>query len=142
MELEIKQLKHGSYIFAPQTTAEAVLVKRGDIVIRLDEALTLKSGHIITPVSSGLKSFQQDDNVVITHSNNVEAVEQPSPLMIAYDQHGHVTKSTPLNKLNVTVNETSHIEFTGAEEKSLNFGDDFTVENNKIKLNWIEHGNT
>lgn len=142
MELEIKQLKHGSYIFAPQTTAEAVLVKRGDIVIRLDEALSLKSGHIITPISSGLQSFQQNDNVVITHSNNVEAVEQPTPLMVAYDQHGHVTKSTPVNKLNVTVNETSHIEFTGVEEKSLDFGDDFTIENNKIKLNWIEHGNT
>lgn len=143
MELEIKQLKQGSQIFVPQTTAEAVLVNNGEDVIRLDEALSLKSGVIITPLTSGLNSYPSGNSVIITHSNNITQIESPQPLLISYDQHGHITNATPTQKLKLNVNNVSHIEFDGSEEKTIQLGDDFRLDDyNNIKLNWIEHGDT
>ena len=63
-------------------------------------------------------------------------------MLITYDQHGHITNSIPANKLKMNVNGISHIKFDGSEEQIINLGDDFTVDNNNIKLNWTEYGNT
>ena len=126
MELHIKQLKQGSQIIVPQTTAEAVLVKHNEEIIRLDQALALKSGLIITPAGSGLNSFDQNNTVVITHSNIIEPTDTTSPLMIKYDSHGHIIESEAILPLNVIVNGQSYISHTGAEQNVLKLGDDFT----------------
>jgi hypothetical protein len=54
MNILVKQLKHQGSAIAPQTIAEAVLVKQGNSVITLDKALELKQNTIITPNDSGL----------------------------------------------------------------------------------------
>ena len=137
MELHIKQLKQGSQIIVPQTTAEAVLVKHNEEIIRLDQALALKSGLIITPAGSGLNSFDQNNTVVITHSNIIEPTDTTSPLMIKDDSHGHIIESEAILPLNVIVNGQSYISHTGAEQNVLKLGDDFTTdEENNINLTW------
>ena len=142
MELCIKQLKQGSQIIVPQTTAEAVLVKTNNGVLRLDQVLETKSNTIIIPENSGLTSYKQNNNIIITHSNNIEPKNNIKPLMISYDSNGHITNSEELNPLKIIVNEEVHITHDGSEENSLKLGDDFTKDDeNNIKLNWIEYGN-
>ena len=138
MEIQIKQLKQGSQIFVPQTTAEAVLVKHGNDIKRLDEVLSLKSGKIITPLSSGLTSYDQGDTVTITHSNKVTALETFKSTIITYDQHGHITGSIPTKKLNVNINDQEYFNYEGSEEQNLNFGDDFKLDSNNIQLKITE----
>lgn len=58
MILTVKQLSQNNEIIAPQTVAEAVLVKNNDTVIRLDTLLSYKQDIIITPAGSGLKMYQ------------------------------------------------------------------------------------
>ena len=137
MELQIKQLQQGSQIFVPQTIAEAVLVNQEGLIVRLDEVLNSKSGTIITPAGSGLNSYQQDGKIVLTHTNNITPDSELKPVQIAYDSHGHITKASPILPLNIIVDDTKIITYTGNEESTLELGDDFaTDENNKIKLNW------
>lgn len=136
--MQIKQLKQGSQIIVPQTTAEAVLVKHNEGILRLDQVLSLKSGLILTPAGSGLNSYEQDNSVIITHSNVIEPTDSASPIMIKYDSHGHITESKEILPLNIIVNGINHISHTGADQNTLKLGDDFTTdEDNNINLNWI-----
>jgi len=57
--------------------AEAVLVKHESGIITLNTALDKKIENIITPVGSGLHSYIQDKNVILTHSNTITANDSP-----------------------------------------------------------------
>lgn len=139
MELNIKQLKQGSQIIVPQTTAEAVLVKQGENTVRLDQALDSKSNIIITPSGSGLINYSQGNTIILTHSNNISPNETLKPLSIKYDSHGHIVESSEVHPLKISVNSTEYMSHTGIEENTLQLGDDFTTDNNNnIKLNWDE----
>jgi hypothetical protein len=48
-----------------------------------------------------------------------------------------------MGKLTVLVNNTKHIEADGSSDQTLNMGDDFTTDNQIIKLKWTEiNGNS
>lgn len=135
MNILVKQLKHQGSAIAPQTIAEAVLVKQGSSVITLDKALELKQNTIITPDDSGLTQNYQNNTVILTHSNNIEANEKPQALLIKYDSHGHITETVPTGKTTISVQNTTVIESNNLEDQNLNFTDDFEiVDKNNIKL--------
>lgn len=81
MEMIIKQLRQGSQIIVPQTTAEAVLVKHQGNVIRLDQALEMKSGPLsilvngeqyITRNNKGEDILKLGDDFVKDDDNNIK----------------------------------------------------------------------
>lgn len=139
MNIKVTQLNQNSQLIFPQTSAEAVLVKQGSVILTLDKVLNRKSGIIITPDNSGLNIEQNNDNTVsIKHSNpNIIPNNSPEPLQIQYDIKGHIINTEPMKKLKVLVNDKSLIETNGAEEKTLEFGNNFGIDsNNKINLKW------
>lgn len=137
MELLIKQLKQNNQIFVPQTTAEAVLVKDSNRIITLDKALNKKLEAIITPLGSGLDYTASGKTVVLTHSNSITPNTEAQPLLLKFDNRGHITEAKPMGKLTVVINNSKYIETDGSQDKALLFGDDFkTDENNIIGLNW------
>lgn len=136
MIITLKQLKKSGEIIAPQTIAEAVLVNEQNGIITLKTALDKKIENIITPAGSGLKSYVQDKNVILTHSNTITANNSPQPVLLQYDNCGHIVDTKPLGKLTIFVNKTSYAVLDGTEDKEINFGDDFYTDNNNIKLNW------
>lgn len=136
MELNIKQLKQHGQIFVPQTTAEAVLVKDNGAVITLNDLLDKKIENIITPVGSGLNSYKQDKNTIITHSNLITANESPSAIKVKYDNRGHIIETSPMEQLSVVVNGSKSVQYNGSESQEMNLGDDFDLDQNKIKLRW------
>lgn len=139
MELSIKQLKQQNKIIAPQTIAEAVLVKHNDTIQRLDTILSVKKEQVITPAGSGVKAIDNGTSVILTHSNEITPIEKAMPLSVKYDNRGHIIEAKPLGKLSIVVNNELHIEHDGSQDQLLQMGDDFTLdENNKIKLNWNE----
>lgn len=137
MEIVIKQLKQNNKPFVPQTTAEAVLVKHDNQVQRLDTVLSVKLETIITPAGSGLTTIPNGTSTVLLHSNEIESNSKVQPLMVRYDNRGHIVETAPMGKLAVVVNDRSYIEHDGSSDQVLSMGDDFTIdEDNKIKLNW------
>lgn len=126
-------------IFVPQTTAEAVLVKHNNAVKRLDVVLEQKLETISSPLDSGLKVLKTGPtSITITHENEVTPITNDlKPLLLTHDSHGHITKSQTVKSLKIIVADKEPIEYNGVEEKTIQMGDDFTLdENNKIKLNW------
>lgn len=136
MKINIKQLKQNNQIIAPQTTAEAVLVKHGSTVSTLDNVLKKKIEQVIAPAGSGLSYIATKETVIIKHSNEVDPIEEARPLLIKYNSTGHITGSTPMGKLTVTVNDVKHVEIDGTSDQTISMGDDFRVDNNIINLNW------
>lgn len=137
MELAIKQLEQHSQIFVPQTTAEAVLVKDGEEVITLDKMLDKKTEEIITPAGSGLSSFKQQQNVIITHSNSIPANESPALVKVKYDNRGHIVETQPSAKVTVIVDDQGYIQYDGSEDRKLLLGNDFEIDkDNRIILKW------
>lgn len=137
MILTVKQLSQNNEIIAPQTVAEAVLVKNNDTVIRLDTLLSYKQDIIITPAGSGLKMYQQNNSVILTHNNSIEATDSLEPRLFKYDSNGHVTESAVEGKLIVKLNDETILESGTVQNQSINFGDDFKKdEQNNIGLNW------
>lgn len=136
MIITVKQLKQNEQIIAPQTIAEAVLVNEKTGIITLNTALDRKIEKIITPDDSGLICSVEDKNVIITHSNTITANNSPQPVLLQYDNTGHIVDTKPLGKVTVFVNETPYAVLDGSEDKGINFGDDFCTDNDKIQLNW------
>lgn len=137
MEYSIKQLSQNSQIFFPQTSAEAVLVNDTDGVITLDKVLNKKIENIVTPAGSGLQAFKQDKNIVLTHSNSIEANEFLSPNLIKYDNRGHIIETAPFGSIQVKVDQEKYIEYNGQSNKEVLMGDDFGIDqNNNIILKW------
>lgn len=137
MEILVKQLKQKNQIIAPQTTAEAVLVKHHNIVQRLDTVLDTKVEEISTPAGSGLKNIRTGSVVIVSHSNEIIPNEKPQPLAVQHDNNGHIVSTKPLGKFSIIVNNQEQVTYDGDGDQLLQMGDDFTLDdNNKIKLNW------
>lgn len=138
MILTIKQLEHNKQIIAPQTVAEAVLVKKNNVIVRLDEALATKQDIITAPAGSGLSIYQQAGGSIITHSNNIINNNTPEQLLIKYDSHGHIVETKKSGKITISLNNTPIIESGTSTDQSLNFGDDFKLDSNNIQLKITE----
>ena len=119
----------------PQTVAEAVLVN-GDQVTTLDKVLPKKIEQIITPSNSGLTASKQGTSVVVTHTNKITPNEIPKSYLIQYDQNGHIINAEPIKKQITTVNNVVYSQYDGNTDSNINFGDDFTINNNIISLKW------
>lgn len=119
----------------PQTVAEAVLVN-GDQVTTLDKVLPKKIEQIITPDNSGLTASKQGTSVVVTHTNKIMPNEAPKSYLIQYDQNGHIVSTEPIKKQITTVNNAVYSQYDGNTDSNINFGDDFTINNNNISLKW------
>ena len=119
----------------PQTVAEAVLVN-GDQVTTLDKVLSKKIEQIITPDNSGLTTSKQGTSVVVTHTNKIIPNEVPKSYLIQYDQNGHIVSAKPIKKQITTVNNAVYSQYDGNADSNINFGDDFTINNNNISLRW------
>ena len=119
----------------PQTVAEAVLVN-GDQVTTLDKVLSKKIEQIITHDNSGLTTSKQGTQVVVTHTNKIIPNEVPKSYLIQYDQNGHIVSDEPIKKQITTVNNAVYSQYDGNADSNINFGDDFTINNNNISLRW------
>ena len=119
----------------PQTVAEAVLIN-GDQVTTLDKVLPKKIEQIITPDNSGLTASKQGTSVVVTHTNKIMPNEVPKSYLIQYDQNGHIVSTEPIKKQITTVNNAVYSQYDGNTDYNINFGDDFTINNNNISLKW------
>ena len=119
----------------PQTVAEAVLVN-GDQVTTLDKVLPKKIEQVITPSNSGLTASKQGTSVVVTHTNKITPNEAPRSYLIQYDQNGHIINAESIKKQITTVNNAVYSQYDGNTDSNINFGDDFTINNNNISLKW------
>lgn len=119
----------------PQTVAEAVLVN-GDQITTLDKVLPKKIEQVITPGNSGLTASKQGTSVVVTHTNKITPNEAPRSYLIQYDQNGHIINAEPIKKQITTVNNAVYSQYDGNTDSNINFGDDFTINNNNIFLKW------
>ena len=130
----VKVILANSQVF-PQTVAEAVLVN-GDQVTTLDKVLSKKIEQIITPDNSGLTTSKQGTSVIVTHTNKIIPNEVPKSYLIQYDSNGHIISTEPIKKQITTVNDTVYSQYDGNADSNINFGDDFTINNNNISLRW------
>lgn len=130
----VKVILANNQVF-PQTVAEAVLVN-GDQVTTLDKVLPKKIEQIITPDNSGLTASKQGTSVVVTHTNKIMPNEAPKSYLIQYDQNGHIVNTEPIKKQITTVNNAIYSQYDGNTDSNINFGDDFTINNNNISLRW------
>lgn len=119
----------------PQTVAEAVLIN-GDQVTTLDKVLPKKIENIITPNNSGLTVSKQGTSITIAHTNKITPNEIPKSYLIQYDQNGHIVNTEPIKKQITTVNNIVYSQYDGNTDSNINFGDDFTINNNNISLKW------
>ena len=119
----------------PQTVAEAVLIN-GDQVTTLDKVLPKKIENIITPNNSGLTVSKQGTSITIAHTNKITPNEIPKSYLIQYDQNGHIVNTEPIKKQITTVNNIVYSQYDGNADSNINFGDDFTINNNNISLRW------
>lgn len=130
----IKVVSANDQVF-PQTVAEAVLIN-GDQVITLDKVLPKKIENIITPNNSGLTVSKQGTSITIAHTNKITPNEIPKSYLIQYDQNGHIVSTEPIKKQITTVNNIVYSQYDGNADSNINFGDDFTINNNSISLKW------
>ena len=119
----------------PQTVAEAVLIN-GDQVTTLDKVLPKKIENIITLNNSGLTVSKQGTSITIAHTNKITPNEVPKSYLIQYDQNGHIVNTEPIKKQITTVNNIVYSQYDGNADSNINFGDDFTINNNNISLKW------
>lgn len=119
----------------PQTVAEAVLIN-GDQVTTLDKVLPKKIENIITPNNSGLTVSKQGTSITIAHTNKITPNEISKSYLIQYDQNGHIVSTEPIKKQITTVNNIIYSQYDGNADSNINFGDDFTINNNSISLKW------
>lgn len=130
----IKVVLENDQVF-PQTVAEAVLIN-GDQVTTLDKVLPKKIENIIAPNNSGLTVSKQGTSITIAHTNKITPNEIPKSYLIQYDQNGHIVSTEPIKKQITTVNNIVYSQYDGNADSNINFGDDFTINNNSISLKW------
>lgn len=130
----VKAILANDQVF-PQTVAEAVLIN-GDQVTTLDKVLPKKIENIITPNNSGLTVSKQGTSITIAHTNKITPNEIPKSYLIQYDQNGHIVSTEPIKKQITTVNNIVYSQYDGNADSNINFGDDFTINNNNISLKW------
>lgn len=130
----IKVILANDQVF-PQTVAEAVLIN-GDQVTTLDKVLPKKIENIITPNNSGLTVSKQGTSITIAHTNKITPNEIHKSYLIQYDQNGHIVSTEPIKKQITTVDNIVYSQYDGNADSNINFGDDFTINNNNISLKW------
>lgn len=137
MNYPLKFLKQEDQPFLPITAAEAVMVKRGSGVKRLDDILKMKIEEVVTPIGSGLTSYPVDNGVVVTHSNNIDpSVDELKPKLIKYDNRGHLIETSDFGQLNVIVNNNQHVQYNGSTTAFIRLGEDFIDSNGYIQIRW------
>lgn len=147
MELTIKLLQQNNENFVPLTVSEAVLVKHEDSVKTLAKVLQVKLEKVTTDNDDSLTVSTNSNVLTVKHKqrfteeSDTGLLESPAlikltPVLIRHDKFGHVAETAPVKKLIVNVQDQEYINHDGSEEKSVNFGDDFTIKDNKIVLNW------
>ena len=137
MNYPLKFLKQEDQPFLPITAAEAVMVKRGSGVKRLDDILKMKIEEVVTPIGSGLTSYPIDNGVVVTHSNNIDpSVDELKPKLIKYDNRGHLIETSDFGQLNVIVNNNQHVQYNGSTTAFIRLGEDFIDSNGYIQIRW------
>ena len=137
MNYPLKFLKQEDQPFLPITSAEAVMVKHGSGVIKLDDALKRKIEEVVTPVCSGLTSYPIDNGVVVTHSNNINpSVDELKPKLIKYDNSGHLVETSDFGQLKVIVNNNQHVQYDGSTTAFIRLGEDFMDSNGYIQIRW------
>ena len=136
MGLKIKQLKQHNEVFVPITAAEAVLVRHKGAIAPLTRVLDEKVETIDGSEDPSLEVQQSGPLVLLRHKSKITANDTPQPLLLRHDSAGHIVEAQPMGRLTVKVNDAVHLEVDGTNDTSLNMGDDFTVDNLIIKLNW------
>ena len=137
MNYPLKFLKQEDQPFLPITAAEAVMVKRGSGVKRLDDILKMKIEEVVTPIGSGLTSYPVDNGVVVTHSNNIDpSVDELKPKLIKYDNRGHLVETSDFGQLKVIVNNNQHVQYDGSTTAFIRLGEDFMDSNGYIQIRW------
>lgn len=137
MDLPIKFLKQNEEPFLPVTAAEAVMVNHTTGVRRLDEVLRFKIEEVVTPVGSGLTSYNSDGSVIIAHSNIINpSTEEFKPKLIKYDNRGHIVDTTDFGVLRVNIQNINYSTYDGSSNSFVNFGDDFMDDNGQIQIRW------
>ena len=137
MNYPLKFLKQEDQPFLPITAAEAVMVKRGSGVKRLDDILKMKIEEVVTPIGSGLTSYPIDNGVVVTHSNNIDpSVDELKPKLIKYDNRGHLVETSDFGQLKVIVNNNQHVQYDGSTTAFIRLGEDFIDSNGYIQIRW------
>ena len=137
MNLPIKFLKQNEEPFLPITAAEAVVVKHVTGNRRLDEVLKVKIEGVVTPVGSGLTSYSSDDKVIISHANIIDpSLDELKPKLIKYDSRGHIVETSNFGKLQIMINNQSHVEYDGSSTSLVKFGDDFVEDDGNIQIRW------
>lgn len=136
MGLKIKQLKQHNEVFVPITAAEAVLVRHKGAIAPLTRVLDEKVETIDVSEDPSLEVQQSGPLVLLRHKSKITANDAPQPLLLRHDSAGHIVETQPMGRLTVKVNDAVHLEVNGTNDASLNMGDDFTVDNLIIKLNW------
>ena len=137
MNYPLKFLKQEDQPFLPITTAEAVMVKHGSGVKRLNDVLKMKIEEVVTPVGSGLTSYPIDNGVVVTHSNNIDpSVDELKPKLIKYDNRGHLIETSDFGQLKVIVNNNQHVQYDGSATAFIRLGEDFMDSNGYIQIRW------
>ena len=137
MNYPLKFLKQEGQPFLPITSAEAVMVKRGSGVKRLDDILKMKIEEVVTPIGSGLTSHPVDNGVVVTHSNNIDpSVDELKPKLIKYDNRGHLVETSDFGQLKVIVNNNQHVQYDGSTTAFIRLGEDFMDSNGYIQIRW------
>ena len=135
MILTIKQLKQGETTIAPQTVAEAVLVKQGSTIITLDKIINKKIDNVTS--TEELTVTRKGNDIDITHTNQIQPTDTPRPLQVQYDSSGHIINSAPLGKLTILANGQTVIESDGSNDQQLRFDDNFEKDdNNNITIRW------
>lgn len=131
--LAIKQLKSGGKVFFPQTVAEAVVVQDEKGINTLADTLQRKIEEVT--VTDELTVTPSGTSVEITHTNDIDENSTPEPLQIQYNSKGHIIVTKPYGKLFIKVNDNEK-EYSGATDVTLNFGDDFQMNQDDITLRW------
>lgn len=134
--MKIVKLYLGNNQVIPQTTAEAVAVLDKGQVLTLDKVLNKKLEKVTPVENSGITILENGINITIDHTNKVEPLLTPKAKIIAYDSNGHITQSKDLGKHTILVNDNVITEYTGNEDKQTEFGDDFTIKDSRIQLQW------
>ena len=109
MSQQIRQLKDGTTLIFPLTSAESVLVKQNNKVITLNDYL---------------------NRTIITPNTKPEAVK------VQYDRQGHIVVTEPVSKQSMIVNNQKYAEYNGESEVVIQLGDDFQIQDSNITLTW------
>lgn len=146
-QFNVVQLTQNKKVFAPQTIAEAVLVKQNSTIITLDKVLEKINTKINTKLTAdesiSITQNIDENSIKIGHTNTITPSPQLAPIKVAVDKNGHITNYSPLETTTIKIEGAEDITIDGSEAVNIQFGNDFRKDNdNNITLHWNNYGNT